>query len=201
MPRKAMKEGIEAVDLVKVRKRKRRVLNNVIWVLVVLFLGGIATLTAYTVILRTEQSTVEIRNKANYYDVNKAFHHHHQRRSTNNFSPNLKETFENALKEMWQKRKPVKISKLIAVSGKAVFGIFKYQYNLSNFEVSMSTLPNIEILSLEPKISDSCNLDLKIDFSLDEKCHKRACQSLCQYSALHLVLLFCQDGEKRLFSF
>ena len=59
------------------------------------------------------------------------------------------------------------VSNIFSRSGRE--GLVKYDFRLTNFEVLLSTLPNIKVTSASTS-SGTCNVNLHTDFSLNGQC-------------------------------
>ena len=98
--------------------------------------------------------------------------------------PILKGAFGESFKSMWSGGPYVKLPRVYQKSGRE--GIVRYDFSLTNFEILLSTLPDIRATALS-KSSGTCTLNLQADFSQNGQCtnviqsrikiylHARAC--------------------------
>lgn len=81
--------------------------------------------------------------------------------------PILKGAFGESFKSMWSGGPYVKLPSVYQKSGRE--GIVRYDFSLTNFEILLSTLPDIRATALS-KSSDTCTLNLQADFSQNGQC-------------------------------
>ena len=82
-------------------------------------------------------------------------------------SPILKGAFAESFKSMWNGGPYMKVPSVYQKSGRE--GIVRYDFSLTNFEILLSTLPDIRVTALS-KSSGSCTLNLQVDFSQNGQC-------------------------------
>ena len=90
-----------------------------------------------------------------------------RKRRTVSTGPILNGAFANSFKSMWSGGPYVKVPSVYQKSGRE--GIVSYHFSLTNFEILLSTLPDIRATTLS-KSSGICTLNLQADFSHNGQC-------------------------------
>ena len=90
-----------------------------------------------------------------------------RKRRTVSTGPILNGAFANSFKSMWSGGPYVKVPSVYQKSGRE--GIVSYHFSLTNFEILLSTLPDIRATTLS-KSSGICTLNLQADFSQNGQC-------------------------------
>ena len=81
--------------------------------------------------------------------------------------PILKGAFAESFKSMWSGGPYVKVPSVYQKNGRE--GIVRYDFSLTNFEILLSTLPDIRVTT-PSKSSGTCTLNLQADFSQNGQC-------------------------------
>ena len=81
--------------------------------------------------------------------------------------PILNGAFAESFKRMWSGGPYLKVPSIYQKSGRE--GIVRYDFSLTNFEILLSTLPDIRVTALS-KSSGTCTLNLQADFSQNGQC-------------------------------
>ena len=81
--------------------------------------------------------------------------------------PILKGVFTKSFKSMWSGGSYVKVPSVYQKSGRT--GPVRYDFSLTNFEILLSSLPDIRVTALS-KSSGTCTLNLQTDFSQNGQC-------------------------------
>ena len=81
--------------------------------------------------------------------------------------PILRGAFAESFKSMWSGGPYVKVPSVYQKSGRE--GLVRYDFSLTNFEILLSSLPDIRVTALS-KSSGTCTLNLQTDFSQNGQC-------------------------------
>ena len=118
-----------------------------------------------------------------------------RKRRTVSTGPILNGAFAESFKSIWSGRPYLKVPIVYQKSGRE--GIVRYDFSLTNFEILLSTLPNIRATALS-KSSGTCTLNLQADFSQNEQCNN-VIQSRVKVSlnARACIWIFCFARAKK----
>ena len=109
--------------------------------------------------------------------------------------PILNGAFTESFKRMWSGGPYVKVPSVYQKSGRE--GIVKYDFSLTNFEILLSTLPDIRATALS-KSSGTCTLNLQADFSQNGQCTNVIQSRVKVYlNARACIWIFCFASVKK----
>ena len=109
--------------------------------------------------------------------------------------PILNGAFAESFKSMWSGGPYVKVPSVYQKSGRE--GIVKYDFSLTNFEILLSTLPDIRATALS-KSSGTCTLNLQADFSQNGQCTNVIQSRVKVYlNARACIWIFCFASVKK----
>ena len=109
--------------------------------------------------------------------------------------PILNGAFAESFKSMWSGGPYLKVPSVYQKSGRE--GIVRYDFSLTNFEILLSTLPNIRATALS-KSYGTCTLNLQADFSQNGQCNNVIQSRVKVYlNARSCIWIFCFARAKK----
>ena len=118
-----------------------------------------------------------------------------RKRRTVSTGPILNGAFAESFKSMWSGGPYLKVPSVYQKSGRE--GIVRYDFSLTNFEILLSTLPNIRATALS-KSSGTCIVNLQADFSQNGQCNNVIQSRVKVYlNARACIWIFCFARAKK----